>query len=116
MPQDIQTRQTTLGQATAASFAVGSGSSAAPGGIKMNIGKGSFGCTGTSPTITPAGTLSLNSSNFDGRIVGNGTNASYTISFTNAFTSVPVVICTTSSSGAAPQTCNVISTSGLVLQ
>ena len=112
----LKTQQTTIGPAsappTAASFVVGSGTNAAPGGIKMNIGKGSFGCTGAIPNVSP-GTVSPNSSNFAGSIVGDGTSASYTISFTNAFTSVPVVICTTSSSSiAAPQTCNVISTSG----
>jgi hypothetical protein len=99
----LKTQQTTLAQATAASFVVGSGTTAAPGGIKMNIGKGSFGCTGASPTVS-AGTLSPNSSNFAGRIAGNGANNTYTLTFTNAFASVPVVICTAT---AATTTCSV---------
>ena len=99
----LKTRLTTSGQATAASFVVGSGNTAAPGGIKMNIGGGGFGCTGASPTVS-AGTLSPNSSNFAGRIAGNGGNNTYTLIFTNAFASVPVVICTAT---AATTTCSV---------
>ena len=98
----LKTQQTTLPQATAASFVVGSGTNAAPGGIKMNIGKGSFGCTGAIPNVSP-GTLSANSSNFAGRIAGNGTTT-YTLTFTNAFASVPVVICTAT---APATTCSV---------
>jgi hypothetical protein len=102
----LKTQQTTLPQATAASFVVGSGTTAAPGGIKMNIGNGGFGCTGASPTVS-AGTLSPNSSNFAGRIAGNGANNTYTLTFTNAFASVPVVICTAT---AATTTCSVTAT------
>ena len=100
----LKTQQTTIGPtpATAASFVVGSGTTAAPGGIKMNIGGGGFGCTGAIPTVS-AGTLSPNSSNFAGRITGDGSSA-YTLTFTNAFASVPVVICTAT---AATTTCSV---------
>ena len=103
----LKTQQTTIGPTpvTAASFVVGSGTQTIPGGIKMNIGNGGFGCTGTSPNVSP-GTLSLNSSNFAGRIAGNGASNTYTLTFTNAFASVPVVICTAT---ATATTCRVTS-------